>query len=95
MHEFFLKSEMIYVRTLPSARFGDYGAFSFYPTKNLGALGDGGCLTTRNDDLRNQITLLRNYGSREKYRNEIAGFNSRLDELQAAFLRGAYKKFLS
>ena len=66
--------------------FGDYGAFSFYPTKNLGALGDGGCLTTRNDDLRNQITLLRNYGSREKYRNEIAGFNSRLDELQAAFL---------
>lgn len=66
--------------------FGDYGAFSFYPTKNLGALGDGGCLTTDNEALRNRVSLLRNYGSEKKYYNEQIGVNSRLDELQAAFL---------
>jgi dTDP-4-amino-4,6-dideoxygalactose transaminase len=66
---------------------GDAAGFSFYPTKNLGALGDGGAITTNNDELADKIRLLRNYGSRVKYFNEIKGFNSRLDELQAAFLR--------
>jgi dTDP-4-amino-4,6-dideoxygalactose transaminase len=66
--------------------FGEFGAFSFYPTKNLGALGDGGALTTNNEDLDQEVRILRNYGSRIKYFNEQAGFNSRLDEIQAAFL---------
>ncbi len=62
------------------------GHSAFYPTKNLGALGDAGCLTTNDEDLKNKIDSLRNYGSSKKYYNEIAGVNSRLDELQAAFL---------
>lgn len=66
---------------------GDAAGFSFYPGKNLGALGDGGAITTNDFALANKIRLLRNYGSRVKYFNEIKGFNSRLDELQAAFLR--------
>jgi dTDP-4-amino-4,6-dideoxygalactose transaminase len=66
--------------------FGEFGAFSFYPTKNLGALGDGGALTTNNEALDQEIRILRNYGSRIKYFNEQVGFNSRLDEIQAAFL---------
>jgi len=66
---------------------GDAAGFSFYPTTNLGALGDGGAITTNDDELAEMVRLLRNYGSRIKYRNEIKGFNSRLDELQAAFLR--------
>ncbi|MEH2082659.1 MAG: DegT/DnrJ/EryC1/StrS family aminotransferase [Nostoc sp.] len=66
---------------------GDAAGFSFYPTKNLGALGDGGAVTTNDGELADKINLLRNYGSRVKYFNEIKGFNSRLDELQAAFLR--------
>jgi dTDP-3-amino-3,4,6-trideoxy-alpha-D-glucose transaminase len=66
---------------------GDAAAFSFYPTKNLGALGDGGAVTTNDAQLARQIGLLRNYGSAEKYCHEIAGYNSRLDELQAALLR--------
>jgi dTDP-4-amino-4,6-dideoxygalactose transaminase len=65
---------------------GDAAAFSFYPGKNLGALGDGGAITTNDSNLAEQVTVLRNYGSRRKYVNEIKGFNSRLDELQAAFL---------
>lgn len=67
--------------------FGDAAAFSFYPGKNLGALGDGGAVTTRDAALAERIRLLRNYGSRIKYEHEAAGINSRLDELQAAFLR--------
>jgi dTDP-4-amino-4,6-dideoxygalactose transaminase len=67
--------------------FGDFGAFSFYPTKNLGALGDGGALTTPDDNLMRQVKMYRNYGSEKKYYNEVVGTNSRLDELQAAFLR--------
>lgn len=65
----------------------DAAAFSFYPGKNLGALGDGGCVTTSDHDLANTVRSLRNYGSRIKYHNELKGYNSRLDELQAAFLR--------
>ncbi len=66
--------------------FGDFGAFSFYPTKNLGALGDGGGILTNSDELAEKLRVLRNYGSREKYKNEIVGYNSRLDEIQAGFL---------
>lgn len=66
---------------------GDAAGFSFYPTKNLGAIGDGGAVTTNDRNLAEKVRLLRNYGSRVKYENEIQGFNSRLDELQAAFLR--------
>jgi dTDP-4-amino-4,6-dideoxygalactose transaminase len=65
----------------------DAAGFSFYPGKNLGALGDGGAVTTNDGNLANKIRLLRNYGSRVKYLNEVKGVNSRLDELQAAFLR--------
>lgn len=61
-------------------------AFSFYPGKNLGALGDAGAITTNDDELAKTLFSLRNYGSEKKYYNEILGVNSRLDELQAAFL---------
>jgi len=65
----------------------DAAAFSFYPTKNLGALGDGGAITTSDTQLAKKIGMLRNYGSEVKYQHEMKGFNSRLDELQAALLR--------
>ncbi|MGB1307699.1 MAG: DegT/DnrJ/EryC1/StrS family aminotransferase [Oceanihabitans sp.] len=65
---------------------GDAAGFSFYPSKNLGALGDGGAITTNNDDLAATLKKLRNYGSSKKYVNEMIGFNNRLDEIQAAFL---------
>jgi dTDP-4-amino-4,6-dideoxygalactose transaminase len=67
--------------------FGEFGAFSFYPTKNLGALGDAGAIVTDDDELAITIRRLRNYGSDIKYHNELVGYNSRLDEVQAAFLR--------
>jgi dTDP-4-amino-4,6-dideoxygalactose transaminase len=66
---------------------GDAAGFSFYPGKNLGALGDGGAVTTNDPILAEKVKILRNYGSRVKYFNEVKGFNSRLDELQAALLR--------
>lgn len=66
--------------------FGIVNATSFYPGKNLGALGDAGAITTNDEIIYNKIKLLRNYGSQIKYENEIIGHNSRLDELQAAFL---------
>lgn len=69
-----------------SGTFGDFGAFSFYPTKNLGALGDAGALLSHDEQLDGVIRKLRNYGSGIKYYNELAGYNSRLDEIQAAFL---------
>lgn len=66
---------------------GTAAAFSFYPGKNLGALGDGGAVTTSDPLLADRIRMLRNYGSRVKYQHEVAGYNARLDELQAALLR--------
>lgn len=64
----------------------DAAGFSFYPSKNLGALGDAGAITTNDDELAKVLFSLRNYGSEEKYHNDFIGVNSRLDELQAAFL---------
>ncbi|MBN2868713.1 MAG: DegT/DnrJ/EryC1/StrS family aminotransferase, partial [Flavobacteriaceae bacterium] len=66
--------------------FGDAAAFSFYPSKNLGALGDAGAVTTNNEKLAEVIFKLRNYGTSTKYVNEFIGSNNRLDELQALFL---------
>jgi dTDP-4-amino-4,6-dideoxygalactose transaminase len=66
---------------------GDVAGWSFYPGKNLGAFGDGGAVTTNDSKLADRIRVLRNYGSRVKYYNEALGFNSRLDEIQAAVLR--------
>jgi dTDP-4-amino-4,6-dideoxygalactose transaminase len=66
---------------------GQCNAFSFYPTKNLGALGDGGAVTTNNRELYNRLIQIRNYGQSEKYYHDITGINSRLDEIQAAVLR--------
>ncbi|MAP54596.1 DegT/DnrJ/EryC1/StrS family aminotransferase [Altibacter sp.] len=65
---------------------GDAAGFSFYPTKNLGALGDGGAVTTNDEALAVVLKKLRNYGASSKYVNEVKGFNSRLDEMQAVFL---------
>lgn len=67
--------------------FGDAGCFSFYPTKNLGAIGDAGAVVTDNDEIADRLRHLRNYGSKQKYVNKYVGVNSRLDELQAALLR--------
>ncbi|MGB1451339.1 MAG: DegT/DnrJ/EryC1/StrS family aminotransferase, partial [Marinirhabdus sp.] len=69
-----------------SGNLGNAAAFSFYPTKNLGALGDGGAVTTNDTALFNTVKMLRNYGAATKYVNNVLGFNSRLDEIQAAFL---------
>jgi dTDP-4-amino-4,6-dideoxygalactose transaminase len=66
---------------------GDIACFSFYPTKNLGALGDGGMVVTDNHDLANRVRLLREYGWAERYVSHIPGWNTRLDEIQAAILR--------
>jgi dTDP-4-amino-4,6-dideoxygalactose transaminase len=66
---------------------GDIAGWSFYPGKNLGAFGDGGAVTTNNGEFADRVRVLRNYGSRTKYFNEVRGFNSRLDEIQAAVLR--------
>lgn len=67
--------------------FGDAGCFSFYPTKNLGAIGDAGAIVTNDDALADRLRHTRNYGSKQKYVNDYVGVNSRLDEMQAALLR--------
>lgn len=67
--------------------FGDEGCFSFYPTKNLGAFGDAGAVVTDDEALYEKLKMLRNYGSKVKYHNQLEGVNSRLDEMQAALLR--------
>ncbi len=67
--------------------FGDIGCFSFYPTKNLGAYGDGGAIVTNNEELDKKIRMLRNYGQEKKYYYNFLGYNTRLDEIQAAVLR--------
>lgn len=66
---------------------GDMGCFSFYPTKNLGAYGDGGMVVTNNEELYRKLIMLRNYGEVKKFTSKIEGFNSRLDEIQSAVLR--------
>lgn len=75
--------------------FGDFGCHSFYPTKNLGALGDGGAITTNSEILYLSVQNYGNYGSHEKYKNKQMGVNSRLDELQAAFLLSKLSKINS
>lgn len=71
---------------------GDIAGWSFYPGKNLGAFGDGGAITTNNDEIAERLRVLRNYGSRVKYYNEALGFNTRLDSMQAAVLRIKLRK---
>ncbi len=73
-------------KNVKAGNWADFGAFSFYPTKNLGAIADAGAITTNDSQLSETIKTLRNYGSKVKYNNELVGFNSRLDEIQAAFL---------
>ncbi len=77
------------LKVMKAGSIGDCGCFSFFPSKNLGAYGDGGMITTNNKNLANKIRLLRNHGSspKEKYKNLILGTNSRLDTIQAAILR--------
>ncbi len=67
--------------------FGDIGCFSFYPSKNLGAFGDGGAIITNDEKIAEDIRVFRNYGSERRYYNKVVGTNSRLDEIQAGFLR--------
>ena len=78
-----------------AGNFGDIGAFSFYPTKNLGALGDAGAIVCKDEEIYLKLRALRNYGSHVKYYNNFIGWNSRLDELQAAFLRIKLKDITS
>lgn len=72
---------------IKAGNFGDIGAFSFYPTKNLGALGDAGAILCKDEQIFEKLKALRNYGSEVKYFNKYIGWNSRLDEIQASFLR--------
>ncbi|MFO7859392.1 MAG: DegT/DnrJ/EryC1/StrS family aminotransferase [Ectothiorhodospiraceae bacterium] len=72
--------------------FGNAGAFSFFPSKNLGAYGDGGLVTTHDSALAEELRVLRNHGSRERYHHHVVGFNSRLDEMQAMVLRAKLRR---
>ncbi len=82
----------VYSNGKKAGNLGDAAGFSFYPGKNLGALGDGGAITTNDDVLADALKAYRNYGSHKKYENLYRGINSRLDELQAAFLSIKLKK---
>lgn len=73
-------------KSIKAGNWGTLAAFSFYPTKNLGALADAGAITCNSNELESDLKALRNYGSHVKYYNEVVGYNSRLDEVQAAFL---------
>jgi len=81
------QSHGAYYKDKRSGNLGDASGFSFYPGKNLGALGDGGAVTTNDEELANTIKALGNYGSHKKYENKYKGINSRLDEIQAVMLR--------
>jgi dTDP-4-amino-4,6-dideoxygalactose transaminase len=81
------QSHGAYFQDKKSGNLGDASGFSFYPGKNLGALGDGGAVTTNDEELANTIKALGNYGSHKKYENLYKGVNSRLDEIQSAMLR--------
>lgn len=72
--------------------FGDAGAFSFFPSKNLGCYGDGGLISTNSDKMAEDIKVLRNHGSTKQYHHTVIGYNSRLDELQAVILRAKLKR---
>jgi dTDP-4-amino-4,6-dideoxygalactose transaminase len=74
-------------RSRMTGSFGDFGCFSFYPSKNLGAFGDGGMVTTDEEALAAEVRVYRNHGSRTRYHHHVIGYNSRLDELQAVILR--------
>jgi dTDP-4-amino-4,6-dideoxygalactose transaminase len=80
------QSHFAQIDSINAGCYGDIGAFSFYPTKNLGALGDAGAIICKDKDIFEKLKALRNYGSNLKYHNKYIGFNSRLDEIQAAFL---------
>lgn len=73
--------------TIYTGMFGDASFFSFYPTKNLGGFGDGGCVVSKNEEIINKVRVLRNYGSDYRYHNIEEGYNCRLDEIQAGLLR--------
>lgn len=81
------QSHGAYFEKKMTGTFGDVGCFSFYPSKNLGAFGEGGAVVTKNEHIAKMIRILRNYGSEERYYNKVIGMNSRLDELQAGLLR--------
>ena len=76
----------------PTGSLGDAAAISFYPAKNIGAFGDAGAVVTNDEQLEKKVRMLANYGSRQKYRHELLGFNCRMDELQAALLRVKLEK---
>lgn len=80
------------VNNLQTGSLGDCAGFSFFPSKNLGAFGDGGLVTTNSDDLADRVRMFRNHGSGERYYHDVIGYNSRLDEMQAVILRAKLKR---